>query len=412
MAFDDKIENKQGSSKTSEAFTDRVLEIIQNEVGETSLRTLEMIMKPMSDAIRRNNFIAHSYGQIKWTGTAIEFDADGQNNSIVLKLLLMDEGAPRTVDIWMQGSSTANSPTEFFNIPMNNNDLLYLEIDRDLLLSAVSPSPGVEPAKLVIGNNASDVNIVAGARLQKVSLSDTNGMPEMLSTESGTTKSQTMNIPLATRIDWTDGLETFSDIWWIPHGIRWPENTISAIGAVVVKGTETLPSLYVKSFDAVDGIIDAINFLTPTGGIILLAEQFTLIGNITIPKGITLMARSNMQDGADNADPTLFVASGAGIILEDGAKMWNINVESLSNFGSSFEESLVRMTGDNAEVRDCSFRLDPTAGASSAVAVKVEGSRNRIWNTKFRIQNTGSHIGISYFSGTSNVDTDSIFDHS
>ena len=70
MAFDDQIDNKQGSIKSSEIFLDRALDIIKNETGDTSLRTLEGIMKPLGDALRYNNFLLHSDGQFFWDDAA------------------------------------------------------------------------------------------------------------------------------------------------------------------------------------------------------------------------------------------------------------------------------------------------------------------------------------------------------
>ena len=122
-------------------------------------------------------------------------------------------------------------------------------------------------------------------------MTDTTGMPEMLSTETGTTKSQTMNIPLAARLDWTDGIDSYQDIWWIPHGIRWPEGTKSNVGAVVVRGLETLPSTFVRNQDE---LTNAITTLGTTGGVILASESFSIDQGITIPPGITFCSRSDL----------------------------------------------------------------------------------------------------------------------
>lgn len=406
MSFNDPIDKKQGAVKSSEIFMDKSLEIIKNAEGETALKTAELMMKPLSDMLRKSNFILHSDGQIVWTGTEIEFDTDSKENHIILKLMLMDEGAPKTVDLYLEASTVDNDIALFKNLPLADQELLYIELDRDKILSATSPNPGVEPARLYIENNVNGGSITPGAQLKKVSLSDTDGMPEMLSTESGSTKSSTMNIPLVTRLDWSDGVTTFSDIWWIPHGIRWPENTKSAIGAVVVSGLETLPSLFVRTLGE---LTNAITFLAPTGGIMLLQENILVDIAIQIPSGVTLMARTNLNVGPLQASPTLTVVSGGSISMETRSKIANINIEGAVNFGQSFEEALVLVNGDNCEIRDASFRLNNTSGGK-AIAVKFTGNHNRAWNCKFRLGTPEVfRVGVQYDAGVGNIDIDSVF---
>lgn len=417
MSFDSPILNNQGSSKISEAFTDESLQVIKNAVGESGLNTLRLLMKPIADGIRMNNFILHSDGQINWTGTDIEFNADSRANHILFSFLMMDENkadgitpAARTVDLKLTGTTAANSSALFKNIVLNPGELIYIEMDRDVLLDAVSPSPGTAPAQVIIENNVSSSSILTGARLQKVSLTDTAGMPPLLATETGITKSQTVNIPIAICYSWNDGFEIFKDIWWVPHGIRWPENTKSVVGAVVVKGLETLPSVFVRSLLE---LTDAITALTPIGGIILLQDDITLLSSVTIPSGVTFISRSNLQSGSLNADPSIIIESGASLLLASGAKLVNMNIKGSTGFGSIFTESLVRTIGSNAEIRDCSFKLFNTAGpAPGAVCVQFDGSGNRMYNSKLRVGPTVNYrVGIKYNS-PANVDIDSIFDNS
>lgn len=417
MSYDSPITNNQGSSKISEAFTDETLQVIKNAVGESGINTLRLLMKPIADGIRMNNFILHSDGQINWTGTNIEFNADSRSNHILFSFLMMDENkadgitsAARTIDLKLTGTTVANSATLFKDLTLNPGELIYIELDRDILLNAVSPSPGTAPAQVVIGNNVSSTSLITGARLQKVSLTDTTGMPALLSTETGSTKSQTINIPIAVCYSWNDGFQTFKDIWWIPHGIRWPENTKSVIGAVVVKGLETLPSLFVRSLLE---LTDAITTLTPIGGIILLQDDIALVSSVTIPPGVTLIARSNLQSGSLNADPSLVINSGASLLLASGSKLTNVNIKGSTGFGSVFTESLVRTTGSNAEIRDCSFKLFNTTGPNpGAVCVQFDGTSNRMYNSKLRVGPTETYrVGIKYNSPT-NIDIDSIFDNS
>jgi len=410
MAHDDTIEKKQGAIKVSETYTDEQLKIIQNAVGESGIKTLRLIMNPISDAIRMNNFILHSSGQINWTGTEIQFDSDSKGNNITLRLLMLDDEAnAKTVDLILEGTTGANSALLFNSISLNNQELLYIELDRQKILDAVSVSPGTEPAKIVIENGVSGGAITPGSILKKVSLSDTSGMPSMLATE---TTSETVNIPLVSRFDWSDGITPtdFQDIWWIPHGIRWPTGTRSVLGAVVVKGLETYPTTFVRKQVELQNALLDIN-VAAEGGIILVSENIDIDSVITIPSGVTLLSRGSPQDGTVPAISSLRLGVGGKIILETRSKLFNINIEATSVFGDALEEDLVLVSGDNVEIRDCAFKLDVSSGATKANCVKITGSNNRIWNSKFRIQNIANHVGISYFAGANNVDTDSIFDY-
>jgi hypothetical protein len=120
MAYDSPIDNKQGSMKASEIAMDRQLEIIKTQNNETALKTIELMMKPLGDAVRLNNFILHSTGQINWTGTDIEFDSDSQANHIIFRLLLTDETSARTIDVYLTGTTGSNSSTLFNTLTLAN----------------------------------------------------------------------------------------------------------------------------------------------------------------------------------------------------------------------------------------------------------------------------------------------------
>lgn len=410
MAFDDQIDDKLGSIKISEAFTDESLKIIQNLVGESAIKTLRLMMEPIGDAIRMNNFILHSTGQIRWSGDEIFFDEDAKANDIVLRLMMLDaEANARTVDLILKGTTGANSAAEFNSLPLADQELLYIELDRDEILNAANA--GGAPASIIIENAVTGGSTTSGKTLKSAALTSNTGMPEMTATDSN---SNTVNIPLVARFDWTDGIITgsFKDLWWIPHGIRWPELTASVVGAVVVKGFEAWPNTFVASTPQ---LVSALSGVSSNGGVILITENITVDETITIPKGVTLLARSSVQDGANPLQPAISMGPSGQIVMEDRSKMFDINIETDALFGdgSAGGKQLVLMSGDNAEIRDCSFQLDPSAGGAGglAIGVKVTGSKNRIWNSKFRIQNISNHNGILYFSGVDNVDTDSIFDY-
>ena len=414
MAFDSPIANPQGGVKASEIAMDRQLEIIKTQNNETALKAIELMMKPLGDAIRMNNFILHSTGQIRWSGTQIEFDSDSQGNHIILRLLLTDETAPRTIDIYLTGTTVANSSALFKTINLDDQELLYLEIDRAQLLAAVSPGGG-NPARLTIGNNVSSSSTAVGARLQKVSLTAGGGMPAMLSTESGLTTSQTINIPLASCFQWSDGTPgpsgTFKDLWWIPHGIRWPAGTRSVLGAVVVKGLETLPSTFVRTEAELTA---ALTDYGTTGGIILISQSFTLNTQISVPPGVILTTRSNLSN-YNAAIPVITMESGSRITLQADSKLWNMVIKGGLNFGKTVTEYMVLMTVNNARIDACSFgltRTDLTTPAALSICVEVTGTNHRIWDSKFRLGLTDvpQRVGIRYSSGSNNNDIDSIFE--
>ena len=405
MSFNDPIEKKQGSIKASEIFLDRDIEIIKNQIGETGLKTIELMAKAVSDSLRKTSYILHSTGELNWTGTQIQFDADNLLSNLILKLMLMDEGSPKTVDLYMEGGAS-NTATQFQNINLGNNELLYIELDRDLIKGAVSPNPGVEPARLAIRNAVGGGSTFSGATLKKISMSDTTGMPEMLATETGSSKSQTMNIPLAARFDWTDGLDTYQDVWWIPHGIRWPEDTKSNAGAVVVRGLETLPSTFVRTQSE---LVSAVLALGSTGGIILVSETIEIDQNITIPPGVTLCARSDLCTSTQQAAAKINMLPGGSLTLDNDAKLWNILVEGASNFGLTPADMII-LSNNHAKVEECTFHLTNSSGM--ATCIRVTGTSNRMWHNSFKLGpgDIGSRVGINYSGGSNNVDTDSDFD--
>ena len=157
MAYDDIINGPQGAIKSSEIFTDRTLPIIKNSIGETNLKVLEGMMKPISDALRYNNFLLYSDGQIVWETNLgqprIRFNIDSKPNNIRLRLMMLDEAAQsRTVDIVIPATMGANSLTGFNTINMNNNDLIYMELSRDVILNAISGTPASTPAVITLEN--------------------------------------------------------------------------------------------------------------------------------------------------------------------------------------------------------------------------------------------------------------------
>lgn len=396
MAYDDIKDKNQGSPKISEVFTDRQLDIISTQIGESGIKVLEQLVRISGDALRKTNYILWSPGFIKWDGSTIYFDDASRENDIYFRLLQTEQSAPRTIDLIMQASTTANSVNRFKTVSLANGELLYLELDRSTILGS---SGSVDLENAVGGGSG-----VTGKTVKKVALSAISGMPALLSPLGGNT--QTFYVPIAMRIDWTDGMDTYQDLWWIPHGIRWPMNVSSSLGSVIVKGFETWPTTFVRSQLELQ---NAISNLTPTGGIILVTEPFDIDTTITIPSGVSLVGRSDYIGGTNPS--TLSVLPGGSLILQNRSKLERLFIRSGTSFGLSNNESMILMSGTRGVIEGCELTLTkPDTGPFEAKAVSITGNDNRLFNCKINnVVGATFKIGIEYVSGTNNIDVDTIF---
>lgn len=399
MAYDDPIDKNQGAVKISEVFTDRALDIIKTDIGESGIKVMEQLVRIAGDALRRINYIMFSPGRINWTGDEIEFDSDSRDNNIIFRILQTEDGnpaTPRTVDLVLKGTDAGvNAESIFKSIQMVDGDILYLELDRSLVLAA--------GASKDLHNAVGGASVFQGLTVKKTNIA--TGMPSLKAQEGSLT--DTFAIPLAMRVDWTDGVDSYQDIWWIPHGIRWPMNTRSALGGVVVLGLETWPSVFVGDQAQ---LIQALTDLSTSGGIILLNKPISLDSPITVPEGVSIISRSNKYG---TAEAGLTLTTGAKITLGEGSKLFNLNIEGAASFGgtSNVVEQMIVMAGNKGEIRDCNFRLiNVNVGTSEGSCIGVSGTNNRVFNCSFRLGATVTHrIGIKYLGGTNNTDTDSQF---
>ena len=116
-----------------------------------------------------------------------------------------------------------------------------------------------------------------------------------------------------------------------------------------------------------------------------------------------------MNFSTTEAIPSFTMLSGGKFIMSNRTNLFNLNFVGFTNFGTSFDEWMIEVSGNWTEIRDCTFQLTNASGGK-AVCVRFEGADNRIWNSHFRLGSTVPYrVGIQYFSGTGNVDTDSIF---
>jgi hypothetical protein len=226
-------------------------------------------------------------------------------------------------------------------------------------------------------------------------------MPALSTQLSGPTT--TFYVPLAMRIDWTDGINSYQDLWWIPHGIRWPENTLSTLGAVIVSGLEVYPSVFV---DDELQLMQAVTDLTPTGGVICVESNITIDTAITIPDGVTLLSRS---ETAQNTNPAILTfVPGGSLIMGNNSRLFDLYLVGSSTFGVSSNASMVQAANDKCEIRNCMFNFGNASGLARGVL--VTGTNNRIYNCKFLNCSADSwRTGIEYNAGSNNVDIDSEF---
>lgn len=205
------IDQSQGAPKVSEIATDEAQALLATSSSEDLMTVLNQLRKVVTDTLRRSgggfllvskNSVASSPGTVAWTGSQITF---GANTDIVLKFIQNESG--NIVDL-VASYGASNTNTTFNSIPLSSGEVAYIELDRSLV-----PSSG----SLVLQNGVAG-SIVVGKTVKK----STAG-PALISASSGATG--TLSIPLAMNID--------GHLWWIPHGIYWPPNTSSPLGAVV-----------------------------------------------------------------------------------------------------------------------------------------------------------------------------------
>jgi microcystin-dependent protein len=223
------IPPNQGAIKSSEIATDSAISAIGSTSGTDLFSVVGQIQQLALDAFFKQSLSPFSLGELFWDGTQVFFNQNGRGNNLMVRVLQTQDASLRTIDLMMTGSNSGNTATTFFNIPLNNNDLMYLEIDRATLLSA----PG---GILTIQNNASGGSLVAGKTLKVINMTSSTGLPQLTSMLDGTGTS--LYIPIAYRYDWTDGVTNFQDLNWAINRERWPMNTISYLGTPVAGGIE------------------------------------------------------------------------------------------------------------------------------------------------------------------------------
>jgi hypothetical protein len=372
MSYDDIINANQGSVKLSETFGDREINVIETAEGESGIKVVERLRDLGADAVRKNSFLLHSTGRIKWTGTEIEWEDDfgaGSWSNIVLTLFQHENPGVRTVNLVMTGNSS------FTTMALADNEMLYIEIDRANIASTAISDIAIDSG-------------TTGARLVKATLEA--GMPEMKTTDGSTAY-----IPLVARLG--------DDIWWIPHGIRWIPGTQSTLGAVIVDGQELYPSYFV---DDEGQLHSATLGLTGKGGLICLNLSFPVTDEITIPDGVTLTGRTSSI--AATAPSVITLTQNGRIVMNNSAAMKDLAVIGDASFGS-FASSVAVTVGDYCTLTNCSFQFLNDVVTYTKTAVSCIGTRSKLSNCRFYdLSGDADKVGINY-AGTFNTDIDSLF---
>ncbi len=287
MAYDSNIPNMQGAIKASEIAIDRPQDIIKTVTGDSGIVATEQIIRALGGSLRRINYILFSDNVITWDGSNIKFGTLTNNSKITFRLLQTEDfinqyptsGAgfvpPTTIDLVLQGSNSSDSPTAFNTVPLAPNTVLYLELDRNTILNS-SGTSGI----VTIQNAISGGSIVPGTTARTALMGAASGMPHLTSQISGNT--QTFYIPIAMHHQWTDGVTTYDDLLWIPHGIRWVKNTQSTLGATITsQGVGLVPpggiipimtnipgSYAIPPYSTPIGTVDAFGWMRADGSII------------------------------------------------------------------------------------------------------------------------------------------------
>jgi hypothetical protein len=394
MAYDSVIDKPQGSVKLAEIFTDRAIDVIETAIGETGLIIVEQLRNVMADAIRKNSYILHSDGRVLWDGSNINFVSDSENTNIILTLLQTENAALRRINLVLTGggSNTANT---FNNIALNDKEMIYIELDRNTILNG--------SGDVVLENAAGGGSLISGYTVKKVSVNlSSSGMPSLQSPITGG-NTDTFNIPLAVRYDYLIGAITYQDLWWIPHGIRWPQNTRSVIGAVVVQGFDVYPNVFVSSTaELVQALIDYSD-----GGVICVKESFVLDQSVTLPTGVTLIGRSMQRASGSPAIISLDVTG--GITMQSHTRIKDIAFYGNSNFGQTGNHTVITMSNSYCYVENCSFEFQNTGPTNTATAILCSGSYNKIEKCKFvDVVSPAYKIGVNYI-GSYNADIDCEF---
>lgn len=356
--YDANIPLPQGAIKLSEIFADRTEQLISTGIGASSIILFEQMLSMAADTMRRQSYILNSTGDITWSQPSIFFNADGQANNIQLTMLQTDDPTYRTVNFILQGSLTTNDATHFLNINMNDGDLLYLELDWAVIQPLLAGASG----NIILNNAVGGGSAVAGYTVRSINLGpytapvQTNGIPQLNKVLVPAAGSTTFFIPLAWRRDTVVASIPYQNMFWIPHGIRWPNNVSSQLGAVIVEGFDAYPEYFASS--EVE-LTNALTILGTSGGVICIVQPFSIASAISVPDNVMLLGRSPNKN-------TISFSTGGSFVLGNFTQLVNLGFSVSANFGSISTEYAIQCQGQYNVISGCQFTMQAIAAWSSS----------------------------------------------
>ena len=231
-----------------------------------------------------------------------------------------------------------------------------------------------------MNNNASAINATQGSRVMIANFTPGAGLPKITTSIDGNTTTS-LYIPIAYAKTYTIGPTTFNDIWWIPHGIRWPAATTSTLGAVIVEGVETYPNKFVASLTDLQNAIPDLS--TAGGGVILITESFSIDGNISIPKNVTMMSRG---------EKVLTFINGGKLTCAEGTTLKNFKIAG----AAAFTNAAITLTGNRNVISNLEIDFSLTVDNIATIGIEVTGDLNRIERCKLTGFTASTRIGVDY----------------
>jgi hypothetical protein len=196
------IDLKQGAVKISEVAVDSAQPVLATAVNEDALTALIQLRNIISNLLRKSSFLMTSDGTITWNGTNIV----NNGNNVFLKF-----NQNPTV-----GTVTIMIPTALLSTyTLGNANILYFQASRSALTSSFT---------------ASGSNIVVAPE---------GSMPAGQSVQSDSATDPTITVPILARYD----IGSNQSVWWVPHGIYWPQNTSSVVGSIISNTTSPIGSM-------------------------------------------------------------------------------------------------------------------------------------------------------------------------
>jgi hypothetical protein len=183
----------QGSPKFSEIVNDVAQPVLATAINEDGLTTVNQMIQVLSNLLRKTSFLLLSDSSISWNGTNI----GNSGGNILLKINQNPAGGVVTITM-----PTSLLSTYTFSA---SGMILYFVATQDEITSSFT---------------AGSSNLI---------LVSEGSMPAALTTQSGSANDNTLVIPILARYD----IDTNQSAYWPVHGIYWPQNTTSPIGAVI-----------------------------------------------------------------------------------------------------------------------------------------------------------------------------------